>query len=126
MMLVYIALTERRRLTCRARWRCTNRLPGRSGVISPPGRPGQVRAPARQGSGRSARGQREYRVPGAADAAGGGAGGVPPGAGVSVTGIAPGRSPVLAKAREIVAVARRYGFRPEELAEIVEQVIWEQ
>jgi GntR family transcriptional regulator len=44
------------------------------------------------------------------------------GRGVSVTGIAPQRSPVVAKARELVAVARRYGFRPEELAEIIEQV----
>lgn len=47
------------------------------------------------------------------------------GRGVSVTGIAPSRSPVVAKARELVAVARRYGFRPEELAEIIEQVIGE-
>jgi GntR family transcriptional regulator len=47
------------------------------------------------------------------------------GRGVSVTGIAPQRSPVVAKARELVAVARRYGFRPEELAEIIEQVSWE-
>jgi GntR family transcriptional regulator len=44
------------------------------------------------------------------------------GRGVSVTGIAPQRSPVVAKARELVAVARRYGYRPEELAEIIEQV----
>jgi len=44
------------------------------------------------------------------------------GRGVSVTGIAPARSPVVAKARELVAVARRYGFRPEELAQIIEQV----
>ncbi len=47
------------------------------------------------------------------------------GRGVSVTGIAPQRSPVVAKARELVAVARRYGFRPEEVAEIIEQVSWE-
>jgi GntR family transcriptional regulator len=47
------------------------------------------------------------------------------GRGVSVTGIAPQRSPVVAQARELVAVARRYGFRPEELAEIIEQVSWE-
>ena len=47
------------------------------------------------------------------------------GRGVSVTGIAPQRSPVVAKARELVAVARRYGFRPEELAQIIEQVSWE-
>jgi len=44
------------------------------------------------------------------------------GRGVSVTGIAPQRSLVVAKARELVAVARRYGYRPEELAEIIEQV----
>jgi GntR family transcriptional regulator len=47
------------------------------------------------------------------------------GRGVSVTGIAPRRSPVLVKARELVAVARQYGFRPEELAEIIEQIPWE-
>ena len=47
------------------------------------------------------------------------------GRGVSVTGIAPQRSPVVAKARELVAVARRYGYRPEELAAIIEQVSWE-
>ena len=47
------------------------------------------------------------------------------GRGVSVTGTAARRSPVVAKARELVAVARRYGFRPEELTEIVEQVAWE-
>jgi len=44
------------------------------------------------------------------------------GRGVSVTGIAAERSPVVAKARELVAVARRYGYRPEELAAIIEQV----
>src|SRR5580704_7424020 len=44
------------------------------------------------------------------------------GRGVSVTGIAPQRSLVVAKARELVAVARRYGYRPEELTEIIEQV----
>src|SRR5579863_1458694 len=44
------------------------------------------------------------------------------GRGVSVTGIAPERSPVLAKARELVEVARRYGYRPEELTAIIEQV----
>ncbi len=47
------------------------------------------------------------------------------GRGVSVTGGAARRSPVVAKARELVAVARRYGFGPEELAEIVEQVSME-
>jgi len=44
------------------------------------------------------------------------------GRGVSVTGIAAERSPVVAKARELVAVARRYGYRPEDLAAIIEQV----
>jgi GntR family transcriptional regulator len=44
------------------------------------------------------------------------------GRGVSVTGIAQRRSPVLAKARELVEVARKYGYRPEELAEIIKQV----
>ena len=47
------------------------------------------------------------------------------GRGVSVTGSAPTRSPVVAKARELVALARRYGFGPAELAEIIEQVSWE-
>jgi GntR family transcriptional regulator len=47
------------------------------------------------------------------------------GRGVSVTGIAPQRSPVVAKAHELVAVARRYGYQPEELAEIIKQVSWE-
>jgi GntR family transcriptional regulator len=47
------------------------------------------------------------------------------GRGVSVTGNAPQRSPVVTKARELVALARRYGFGPEELAEIIEQVSWE-
>ena len=45
--------------------------------------------------------------------------------GVSVTGIAPQRSVVVAKARELVAVARRCGYRPAELAEIIEQVSME-
>jgi GntR family transcriptional regulator len=44
------------------------------------------------------------------------------GRGVSVTGIALERSPVVAKARELVAVARRYGYKPEDLAAIIEQV----
>jgi GntR family transcriptional regulator len=44
------------------------------------------------------------------------------GRGVSVTGIAPHRSVVIAKARELVAVARRYGYGPAELAEIIKQV----
>jgi GntR family transcriptional regulator len=44
------------------------------------------------------------------------------GRGVSVTGTAPQRSAVIAKARELVALARQYGYRPEELAEIIQQV----
>jgi GntR family transcriptional regulator len=44
------------------------------------------------------------------------------GRGVSVTGTAAQRSDVVAKARELVALARRYGYRPEELAQIIEQV----
>jgi len=43
------------------------------------------------------------------------------GRGVTVSGIGPGRSAVIAKARELVALARRYGYRPDELAEIVAQ-----
>jgi GntR family transcriptional regulator len=43
------------------------------------------------------------------------------GRGVSVTGTAPQRSLVVAKARELVALARQYGLRAEELAEIIEQ-----
>jgi len=44
------------------------------------------------------------------------------GRGVSVTTIAPQRSPVVAKARELVALARRCGYRPQELVELIEQV----
>jgi GntR family transcriptional regulator len=44
------------------------------------------------------------------------------GRGVSVTASAAQRSPVVTKARELVAVARRYGYRPDELATIIEQV----
>ncbi len=47
------------------------------------------------------------------------------GRGVSVTGIAPQRSLVVVKARELVAVARRCGYRPAELTEIIEQVSME-
>ncbi len=43
------------------------------------------------------------------------------GRGVSVTGAAPQRSAVVAKARELVAMARQYGYRREELAAIIEQ-----
>jgi GntR family transcriptional regulator len=44
------------------------------------------------------------------------------GRGVSVTGNAPARSPVVAQARELVAVARRYGFGADELAQIIAHV----
>jgi GntR family transcriptional regulator len=44
------------------------------------------------------------------------------GRGVTVTGAGPERSAVVAKARELVALARRHGYRPEELAAIIEQV----
>jgi GntR family transcriptional regulator len=47
------------------------------------------------------------------------------GRGVSVTGIAPMRSPVVAKARELAGLARRCGYRPQELVEIIEQVLAE-
>ena len=42
-----------------------------------------------------------------------------------MTGTGPQRSAVVAKARELVAVARRYGYRPEELTAIIEQVLVE-
>jgi GntR family transcriptional regulator len=44
------------------------------------------------------------------------------GRGVSVTGIAPGRSLLVAKAHELVTLARRYGYQPDELTKIIEQV----
>jgi GntR family transcriptional regulator len=44
------------------------------------------------------------------------------GRGVTVADLGPQRSAVVAKARELVVLARRYGYRPEELAEIIEQV----
>jgi GntR family transcriptional regulator len=44
------------------------------------------------------------------------------GRGVSVTASAAQRSPVVTKARELVAVARRYGYQPEELLTIIGQV----
>lgn len=44
------------------------------------------------------------------------------GRGVTVTGVAPHRSVVIAKARELVALGRRYGYPPEQLAQIVRQV----
>jgi GntR family transcriptional regulator len=44
------------------------------------------------------------------------------GRGVTVSGIGPERSAVVAKARELVTLARQFGYRPEELAEIIAQV----
>jgi GntR family transcriptional regulator len=44
------------------------------------------------------------------------------GRGVTVSGIGPERSAVVAKARELVTLARQCGYRPEELAEIIAQV----
>lgn len=44
------------------------------------------------------------------------------GRGVSVTGIAPQRSLVVAKARELVVLARRCGYRPQELVQLIEQI----
>ena len=45
------------------------------------------------------------------------------GRGVTVSGIGPERSVVVAKARELVTLARHYGYRPEELAEIIAKVL---
>ena len=44
------------------------------------------------------------------------------GRGVSVTGAAPQRSLVVDKARELVKLARKFGYRPDELVRIIEQV----
>jgi GntR family transcriptional regulator len=44
------------------------------------------------------------------------------GRGVTVSGIGPERGAVVAKARELVALARHFGYRPEELVEIIAQV----
>jgi GntR family transcriptional regulator len=44
------------------------------------------------------------------------------GRGVTVTGEGPQRSVIVTKARELVLLARRCGYRPEELAKIIEQV----
>jgi GntR family transcriptional regulator len=44
------------------------------------------------------------------------------GRGVTVSGVGPQRSAVIEKARELVALARHCGYRPEELAEIVAEV----
>ena len=44
------------------------------------------------------------------------------GRGVSVTGVAPNRSVILEKARELAKLAQRLGYRPEELVKIIKQV----
>jgi GntR family transcriptional regulator len=44
------------------------------------------------------------------------------GRGVSVTGVAPQRSAVVEKARELVSLARQFGYRPDELLQIIDQV----
>jgi GntR family transcriptional regulator len=44
------------------------------------------------------------------------------GRGVTVTGIALHRSAVIAKARELVALGRRYGYAADQLAQIIRQV----
>jgi GntR family transcriptional regulator len=44
------------------------------------------------------------------------------GRGVTVTGAGPQRSVLVAKARELVLLARRCGYQPEELVKIIDQV----
>jgi len=44
------------------------------------------------------------------------------GRGVTVAGLGAQRSAIVAKARELVALARRHGVQPEELNEIIAQV----
>jgi GntR family transcriptional regulator len=44
------------------------------------------------------------------------------GRGVSVAGAAIHRSVIVEKARELVKLARHFGYRPEELVQIIEQV----
>ena len=44
------------------------------------------------------------------------------GHGVSVTGVAHQRSAVVTKARELVKLARKLGYRPDELLQIIKQV----
>jgi GntR family transcriptional regulator len=44
------------------------------------------------------------------------------GRGVTVTGLAPQRSAVVVKARELVALAREHGYRRDELADIIRQI----
>ncbi len=44
------------------------------------------------------------------------------GRGVTVTGSAPKKSPVLSKARELVQLARRQGYSEDELVQIIRQL----
>jgi GntR family transcriptional regulator len=44
------------------------------------------------------------------------------GRGVTVAGLAPQRSAVVAKARELVALARRQGIGPDELVQVIKQL----
>ncbi len=44
------------------------------------------------------------------------------GRGVTVAGVAPQRSAVVAKARELVALARRQGIGPDELVQVIRQL----
>jgi GntR family transcriptional regulator len=44
------------------------------------------------------------------------------GRGVTVTESAPARSDLVTQARELVALSRRLGYRPDELAQIVQRV----
>jgi GntR family transcriptional regulator len=44
------------------------------------------------------------------------------GRGVTVSGIGPERGAVVAKARELIALARHCGYQPEELAAIIAQL----
>ena len=44
------------------------------------------------------------------------------GRGVTVTNVAPHRSALVAKARELVRLARKLGYRPDELVQIIEKL----
>jgi hypothetical protein len=41
---------------------------------------------------------------------------------VTITGLAPQRSAVVVKARELVALAREHGYRRDELADLIRQI----
>jgi len=44
------------------------------------------------------------------------------GRGVTVSGAAPQQGALVEKARELVSMARKLGYRPEEIAKLIEQV----